>query len=85
LPSLFLSPLISVMQSLSLTLSPLIGVYLSKTRGGAVEARRAHNPKVVGSNPTPATKPLTEVPSHKHQVSMTSPQERYHLLLHSTD
>ena len=26
------------------------------TRGGAVEARRAHNPKVVGSNPTPATK-----------------------------
>ena len=25
-------------------------------RGGAVEARRAHNPKVVGSNPTPATK-----------------------------
>ena len=25
-------------------------------RGGAVEARWAHNPKVVGSNPTPATK-----------------------------
>ena len=25
-------------------------------RGGAVAARRAHNPKVVGSNPTPATK-----------------------------
>jgi hypothetical protein len=25
------------------------------SRGGAVEARRAHNPKVVGSNPTPAT------------------------------
>src|SRR4030042_5048712 len=25
-------------------------------RGGAVVARRAHNPKVVGSNPTPATK-----------------------------
>ena len=24
-------------------------------RGGAVAARRAHNPKVVGSNPTPAT------------------------------
>ena len=24
-------------------------------RGGAVVARRAHNPKVVGSNPTPAT------------------------------
>ncbi len=26
------------------------------TRGGAAVARRAHNPKVVGSNPTPATK-----------------------------
>ncbi len=25
------------------------------SRGGAAEARRAHNPKVVGSNPTPAT------------------------------
>ena len=25
------------------------------TRGGAEVARRAHNPKVVGSNPTPAT------------------------------
>ena len=25
-------------------------------RGRAVEARRAHNPEVVGSNPTPATK-----------------------------
>ena len=28
----------------------------SSSRGGAVVARRAHNPKVVGSNPTPATK-----------------------------
>ena len=27
-------------------------------RGGAVAARWAHNPKVVGSNPTPATKEL---------------------------
>ena len=26
------------------------------TRGGAVAARRAHNPKVAGSNPAPATK-----------------------------
>ena len=25
-------------------------------RGGAVVARRAHNPKVVGSSPAPATK-----------------------------
>ena len=29
---------------------------LFTARGGAVVARRAHNPKVVGSNPTPATK-----------------------------
>ncbi len=27
----------------------------SLTRGGAVAARRAHNPKVGGSNPLPAT------------------------------
>ena len=26
------------------------------SRGGAVVARRAHNPKVAGSNPAPATK-----------------------------
>ncbi len=26
------------------------------SRGGAAVARRAHNPKVVGSNPSPATK-----------------------------
>ena len=26
------------------------------SRGGAVEARWAHHPKVVGSSPTPATK-----------------------------
>ena len=25
-------------------------------RGGAVAARRAHNPKVIGSNPVPATR-----------------------------
>ena len=29
-------------------------------RGGAVAARRAHNPKVVGSSPTPATKIRTQ-------------------------
>ena len=29
------------------------------TRGRAVAARRAHNPEVVGSNPTPATKENT--------------------------
>ena len=30
-------------------------VFEHSTRGGAEVARRAHNPKVVGSNPTPAT------------------------------
>ena len=29
------------------------------SRGGAVAARRAHNPKVAGSNPAPATKTTT--------------------------
>ena len=33
----------------------LTGLLGPSTRGGAVEARRAHNPEVVGSNPTPAT------------------------------
>ena len=32
--------------------------YLETSRGGAAVARRAHNPKVVGSNPAPATKIL---------------------------
>ena len=40
--------------ALSSDLSPSSDANLS--RGGAVAARRAHNPKVVGSNPTPATK-----------------------------
>ena len=31
------------------------GLKKDSTRDGAVEARRAHNPKAVGSNPTPAT------------------------------
>ena len=31
-------------------------LYSLSLRGGAVAARRAHNPKVVGSSPTPATK-----------------------------
>ena len=34
--------------------------YECSTRGRAVVARRAHNPEVVGSNPTPATKTLTK-------------------------
>ena len=32
----------------------MVGYILS--RGGAVAARRAHNPEVAGSNPAPATK-----------------------------
>ena len=31
------------------------GPYHSRSRGGAAVARRAHNPKVRGSNPLPAT------------------------------
>ena len=46
-----------------MTLSLLVGVYLSRTRGGAVAARRAHNPKVVGSNPTPATNFQLQIPT----------------------
>ena len=33
---------------------------IRKSRGGAVVARWAHNPEVVGSNPAPATK----IPRH---------------------
>ena len=36
------------------------GNYRGLSRGGAVVARRAHNPKVVGSNPTPATSLLVQ-------------------------
>ena len=42
--------------NLSLAIVNKIAVSLYKTaRGGAVAARWAHNPKVVGSNPAPAT------------------------------
>src|SRR5437870_665893 len=34
---------------------PLEKIPIHPSRDGAVAARRAHNPKVVGSNPTPAT------------------------------
>ncbi len=42
---------------LEIVLTPLRyrAIIMIATRGGAVAARRAHNPKVVGSNPTPAT------------------------------
>ena len=33
----------------------MVSIEQKLLRGGAVAARRAHNPKVVGSNPTPAT------------------------------
>ena len=34
----------------------MVSIEQKLLRGGAVAARRAHNPKVVGSNPAPATK-----------------------------
>ena len=34
----------------------MVFVSILTSRGGAVVARRAHNPKVAGSNPVPATK-----------------------------
>ena len=33
----------------------MVSIEQKLLRGGAVAARRAHNPKVVGSSPTPAT------------------------------
>ena len=37
--------------------SPIIGFQFNNTAGwSSLEARRAHNPKVTGSNPVPATK-----------------------------
>ena len=34
----------------------MVSIEQKLLRGGAVAARRDHNPKVVGSNPAPATK-----------------------------
>ena len=34
-------------------------------RWSSLEARRVHNPKVVGSNPTPATVALAELAMHR--------------------
>ena len=46
-------------------------------RGGAVAARRAHNPKVVGSNPTPATTTHQPLPiSGKGLVRLTENPDR---------
>ena len=50
--------------------------YLGVTRGGAVAARWAHNPKVGGSNPSPATKPIAPEPApqtYKLPPSATPP------------
>jgi hypothetical protein len=52
------------------------GKTFTLTRGGAVAARRAHNPKVVGSIPTPATifrnvKPKNEDKNPKKDDSTT--------------
>ena len=49
--------------SLFVTSAPVAQTSYRKTgissRGGAAAARRAHNPEVVGSSPTPATKIIT--------------------------
>ena len=49
------SPQMRLIKS-ALTCYPSNIILKKPARGGAVEARWAHNPKVVGSNPTPATK-----------------------------
>ena len=41
-------------------------------RGGAVAARRAHDPKVVGSNPTPATKTTKRPPEFSRGLVLYS-------------
>ena len=38
-----------------LTSPEMLGILALTTRGGAVAARWAHNPKVTGSSPVPAT------------------------------
>jgi hypothetical protein len=43
-----------VSNTLNAYIHKVVSILLS--RGGAVVARRAHNPKVTGSNPVPATK-----------------------------
>src|SRR5439155_1234615 len=42
-------------REIALTLSLWCCIIPKLTRGGAAEARWAHNPKVAGSNPAPAT------------------------------
>ena len=38
------------------------------SRGGAVVARRAHNPKVTGSSPVPATKLYADVAQSAERI-----------------
>ena len=49
----------------------------ASTRGGAVAARRAHNPKVDGSNPSAATIPKTS----RTMVAQTSVLEVLNICL----
>ena len=53
------------------------------SRGGAAAARWAHNPKVVGSNPTPATIPLARIskealPNRGRFLSCSEEPELFH-------
>ena len=41
-------------------ISSTFAIQIERMRGGAEVARRAHNPKVVGSSPAPATKAKAE-------------------------
>ena len=61
------------------TFAALKGIFRNQNnilRGGAVVARWAHNPKVVGSNPASATKP---------KESLKSGSFFMHLLLYCAD
>ena len=49
--------------------SIIFAIQNNKMRGGAEVARRAHNPKVVGSSPAPATKKKAEELSSAFLIS----------------
>ena len=51
--------------------SPLDGTNVESDAGwSSLAARRAHNPKVTGSNPVPATKDLTAISTVNHKYEM---------------